>query len=173
MYFKPLPQQQFLQECFDYNDNTGQLTWKERPRTHFNTNNAHKRFNNTLSGKIVGTTHKGRMIVRFTSQGKALNYPIGRLIFKRVIDHIDGNPFNNAWDNLRDISIGDNVANMHSVKRKGLQGVCYDKSRGKWLANIRIRGKKIYLGRFETEQEAYDVYMQAKQKRLSEIKEII
>jgi hypothetical protein len=30
-----LPTQKYLQECFDYNEEVGQLLWKHRPLHHF------------------------------------------------------------------------------------------------------------------------------------------
>jgi len=44
-----------------------------------------------------------------------------------------------------------------------LVGCSYDKTRDKWFANIRINGKTKYLGRYDTEQEAHNVYLKAKE----------
>ena len=37
-------------------------------------------------------------------------------------------------------------------------GVCFDKARGKFKAQCKINGKRQYLGRFNTPQEAFAVY---------------
>lgn len=33
--YRPLPSQEFLLERFNYNQETGILTWKRRPKDHF------------------------------------------------------------------------------------------------------------------------------------------
>ena len=42
---KELPSQKYLLECFDYDQDTGELTWKKRPRHHFGSVGAWKSFN--------------------------------------------------------------------------------------------------------------------------------
>ena len=73
----------------------------------------------------------------------------------RQIDHIDRNPHNNRWENLRLA-----VQMENSVNRAGwgkyLKGV---KKNGKgFAASITLDGKYYYLGTFKTEQEAHDRY---------------
>lgn len=46
-------------------------------------------------------------------------------------------------------------------KGKYLKGVVYIKSRNKFEARIRINGKCLYLGQFETEKEAHEAYKNA------------
>lgn len=41
-------------------------------------------------------------------------------------------------------------ANPTAANRSGVVGVNYDKSRGKWMAGIRFRGKRYNLGRFDS-----------------------
>lgn len=43
-------------------------------------------------------------------------------------------------------------------------GVCFDKSRGKFQAQLKINGKSKYLGRFDTSGEAHQVYKAAKER---------
>lgn len=43
------------------------------------------------------------------------------------------------------------------TNKSGHIGVCWDKSRGKWMANIRFQGKRYNLGRFDHIQDAIDV----------------
>jgi len=55
-----------------------------------------------------------------------------------------------------------NTRLIHSNNTSGYRGVCFDKSRNKWLANIQYRNKAISLGRFKTAIEAakaYDKYV--------------
>lgn len=91
------------------------------------------------------------------------------------IDHIDGNKKNNnPFNNLRKSTF---ELNRHNCgKRKTYngetptskyQGVSYHKASGKWQAQIGDKVKKIYLGLFETELEAYEAYKAAKKVIMS------
>lgn len=48
-------------------------------------------------------------------------------------------------------------------------GVCYDKSRGRFLASISHNGKSKYLGRFSTPMEASKAYQQAKAEKIQQL----
>ena len=78
-------------------------------------------------------------------------------ILEDVIDHRDGNPSNNSVENLRVTTIRGNNWNMTRAK-----GYFWDKERKKWQAQIHVNGKKIHLGRFDTEDEAHQAYLAAK-----------
>jgi len=87
-----------------------------------------------------------------------------------VIDHINGNPLDNRFENLREVTALGNAQNrVHVSKSKTLSkhvGVHYYKNvRSKhWTAQITVAGKRQYLGRFDTEQEAHEAYQQARAK---------
>jgi len=49
-----------------------------------------------------------------------------------------------------------------AVRGEWPQGVYYDKQKGKFRARIRIKGKLINLGYFDTPEEASEVYLEAK-----------
>ena len=74
------------------------------------------------------------------------------------LDHKDINPSNNKIDNLRIVTSQQNKFNRNS------KGYCWDKSRNKWYSSIHLNKKKIFLGRFNTEEEARNAYLQAKKK---------
>ena len=69
-----------------------------------------------------------------------------------VIDHIDQNPSNNAFSNLRLASTAQNGMNRRMDKRNrtGVTGVTWCTSSQKWRADIGENGKLIRLGRFDT-----------------------
>lgn len=46
----------------------------------------------------------------------------------------------------------------------GIKGVCYDKSRGLWSADIKIRGKRYWLGRFAKLEDAVAARKLAEEK---------
>ncbi len=70
-----------------------------------------------------------------------------------VVDHIDHNGLNNQKSNLRNCTRKQNSANSKPTGASGYRYVTYDN--GKVCAKIRgIDGKQIWLGYFETEEEA-------------------
>ena len=76
-----------------------------------------------------------------------------------MIDHINGNPSDNRISNLRVVTPQENNFNFQKAK-----GYSWDKSRNKWIATIQLEKKHIYLGRYNTEEEARNAYLQAKLK---------
>lgn len=100
------------------------------------------------------------------------NYPVHRLAWlyvtgewpKGVIDHIDNDPANNAFVNLRVASFSQNAQNIkgpHADSKSGLLGVCPSWN-GRWKAQIMISGKYTHLGVFDSAEEAHSAYMKAK-----------
>lgn len=80
------------------------------------------------------------------------------------IDHIDRDRANNAWYNLRDVSIQENNKNRGYKRRQGgtgIRGVVVDRSRGKlrYRASICVDGRTITLGRFATPEAARQCYL--------------
>lgn len=76
----------------------------------------------------------------------------------QVVDHIDGNRLNNCQSNLRCVSIQQNRQNSHLDRdnRSGFKGIYTDK--GRWSAKITVQGRRIYLGRYKTQEEAARAY---------------
>ena len=77
-----------------------------------------------------------------------------------VIDHIDGDEYNNTRENLRFATIPQN--NQNTPKPEGLsskyKGVCWNKESEKWQCNC----CNTYLGSFDNEEEAgrkYDTFV--------------
>lgn len=71
------------------------------------------------------------------------------------IDHIDRNPLNNKIENLRLATQNENQINSRVPKNNttGYKGVLTTPS-GKFQARLGYNGKKLYLGLFETAEEA-------------------
>ena len=49
------------------------------------------------------------------------------------------------------------------------KGVSFDNRRNKYVAQIRINGKRKHIGRFKTEAEAHAAYMKAARKYFGEL----
>lgn len=84
---------------------------------------------------------------------------------KFVVDHIDNNPFNNKLNNLQIIPQRVNSSKDKSNGASKYIGVGWCKTRNRWVAAIRINGKKKNLGRFKCEFAAAAAY----NKKLKEI----
>lgn len=76
-----------------------------------------------------------------------------------TLDHINGIKDDNRISNLRSVTKQQNQWNHTKAK-----GYCWDKSRKKWIASIQSDYNHIYLGRYNTEEEARNSYLQAKLK---------
>lgn len=74
-----------------------------------------------------------------------------------VIDHINGNGLDNRRSNLRVITQRENVLFGIIFKDKKYRG-CRKTKYNKWEARIRIGDKRIYLGSFNTPNEASIAY---------------
>ena len=115
--------------------------------------------------KKCKSTNKGYKRLELCHEGKGKQYLIHRIIAyaylgldihnpKQVIDHINRDKLDNQVSNLRIVS---NQENQFNTNAKG-----YYKKGNKYEAKIQINGKKIYLGYFETTEEAHNAYLQAK-----------
>ena len=80
------------------------------------------------------------------------------------VDHIDRNKLNNSLGNLRIITPKDSICNRDVFKTSKYVGVSYDKERCKWVARIKTDNKYKFLGRFETEESAYNEIKERKGK---------
>lgn len=78
---------------------------------------------------------------------------------KYHIDHIDGVRDNNKIDNLRDVTIQQNNFNFSSAKGYYQHARCK-----KFVAQIQVNKKNIYLGLHNTPEEARAAYVEAKKK---------
>lgn len=158
-----------LRNLVDYCPETGQFFWKSEVRIGF-----HNSVLGHSQGDKAGTARKsdGRNVIRIegrTYLGYRLawlwmvgRWPIGE------IDHIDGNPINDCFSNLREVSRGINQQNLRRpLKHKNSSeflGVFANKPgrRHPWIASICLDRKQKYLGAFLTEIEASEAYLAAK-----------
>lgn len=153
----------FLNQCFDLCIETGELRWKKRPREHFKTDRAHSSFNSRFAGKVTGCLRADGYLDVFLG-GKL--YLAHRIIFAlangywpETIDHANGIKSDNRPDNLRACTMLQNIANQGPRRR--LKGAYWHARIGKWQSSICRNYKQIYLGFFDTEEEAHKAYCEA------------
>lgn len=80
-----------------------------------------------------------------------------------TVDHINHNGLDNRRANLRLATYSENLRNTRSVFGSSSKylGVSFDKTRGKWRANIMLGGTKKQIGRFDREADAAAAYDEA------------
>jgi len=79
------------------------------------------------------------------------------------IDHIDGNRSNNRISNLRDVSHQTNMQNRKTAQKDNSTGFLgVSPRRGGYRATIKVGKKQIYLGHFQTPEEAHHAFLVAK-----------
>lgn len=79
------------------------------------------------------------------------------------VDHKNGNGLDNRRINLRDATRSQNGANMKRPRHNtsGYKGVTWDKARACWVAQIKVLGRRHYLGGFRNRSLAHLAYCAA------------
>ncbi len=144
-----------VRELFHYNPETGVL-WRKLP---------------SLSLQITSLS-AGYVQVRV----RGVNYRAHRIIWLWLngvwpslhIDHVNGIRSDNRPSNLREVTQSTNLQNLksaHADNQSGHLGVVHNPTRGNpWRAEIFYQGKKHFLGRYATPQEAHEAYLKAKRR---------
>ena len=88
----------------------------------------------------------------------------------QFVDHINKNRSDNRKQNLRLCSKSENMQNRgrFSTNSSGIIGVRYDKSRDKWIADITCKNKRIFIGRFDTKEDAVKARLTKEQELFRE-----
>lgn len=145
--FIPLPSQARLKELFDYNEETGELSWKIAPH-----------YLPYLLGQVAGSNSHGYRVIRIDGT----LYKAHRLIWMFIkgqdpehltIDHINHNPSDNRIENLRLAT-----QQEQSRYRPNAVGAYIHRPTGRYRARIRIDGRLKSLGLYNTLEEASAVY---------------
>ena len=150
--------QAYLKERLSYDPATGVFTWN---RCADRTNAWNARFAGKTTG-CVTTSLAGYTTVQIGIDRKlylasrlAWLYMTGSLPAK-YIDHIDHDTTNNRFDNLREADDTDNARNKTKYKsnKSGVTGVNWNERDQRWLAYIRVSGKRIHGGYFKEFDDA-------------------
>jgi hypothetical protein len=126
------------------------------------------------AGDVAGVTDTDGYR-RITIEGRA--YPAHQFAWfymtgewcSAVIDHRDGTPSNNRWDNLRPATVSQNNANrrLHRNNKCGFKGVVQNQW-GRFMASIYKNGCRHHLGMFATAEEAHAAYVEAAHRLFGE-----
>ena len=139
---------EYIKSILHYCPETGVFTWlKSRPGV-------------KVGGVAGSLCKKGYMHIGIDGKSHrshrlAFLYMTGKFPEDQT-DHINHNTSDNRWLNIRLATASDNMKNK-SVRKDNTSGVCgvyWDKKSAKWHSEIRNKGRKYSLGRFEELKDA-------------------
>lgn len=145
---------QEAKDILDYDPLTGVRRWKFFSRTH------------EYMGVAGSLQPDGYRRIKY----KRRQYLAHRLVWFYVngvwpqgdIDHINRSRSDNRISNLREATRSQNVFNSdNSRNTSGFRGVHYAKKQGNWIAQIKVDGKGMHLGSFDTPEQASLAYQKA------------
>lgn len=170
MAAKPLPPVEIMRQLLRYEPDTGKLYWRERTPEMFRDGMRcrdavcqgwNKRFagNEAFPQLREDGYRYGRLADR-----KVMAHRVAWAIFHGkepvgTVDHINGDRSDNRIGNLRDCPMSVNAKNL-SLRKDNKYGVAGIRFRGcsrstkQWLAVIKVDGRSIHLGSFESIGEA-------------------
>jgi hypothetical protein len=141
-----------LREILDYNPETGDFIWRIRPSAR----------SRRRAGSVAGQTANGRRVIvwqtrRYAASRLAVLWMIGEWQSK-FVDHIDRNPLNNRWSNLRQVTHHENCLNRLGRPRKENLPAGVQRNGKYFQGEIRIRGKRHCTRCFKNPDDAYSAY---------------
>jgi hypothetical protein len=145
---------EFLRSILTYDPETGEWHWIDT------------KFKKHVDKPVCGGAKKQPQI-RINGR----NYLASRLAFlymtgnwpAELIDHIDLNPTNNRWSNLREATKAKNAYNtrLPAHNTSGHKGVSWIPAKKLWCAYIKVNNKRKYLGKYKVKEDAVRAYRDA------------
>ena len=155
------PTQAYLKQRLHYEPTTGVLTWHAYNGPGSRTGV----WNSRWAGKPAGCSYvrsDGRVVTLLSLDSR--RYYTYRVIWCYMtgawptmeIDHINHDPGDNRWSNLREV---DGTGNMRNTPKRadstsGVMGVSWFKRDGNWRVYISVGGRQIHGGYFDDFEEA-------------------
>jgi hypothetical protein len=144
-----------LRDILHYNVGTGTFTWLvDRGSAKAGDTAGYLEKRGYLGISVDGTNYRAHQLAWIYQTGTS---PPAR------IDHINGNPADNRWVNLRAATASQNRANARLPlnSSSGFKGVSWSKHAKKWQAQITVRGRIRHLGYFSSPEAAHVAYFSA------------
>ena len=148
MKFKPLPSFEVVDELLSYDKETGEITWKKQT------------CNRNPVGSPAGCKHKsGYHFItinykKYKAHRLAWLLATGQDPGSFTVDHKNRNRSDNAFSNLR------LATSSQQLENQVARGCDYRPDKRKWRARI----NHTFLGYFDSESEARQAYLKAKQE---------
>lgn len=119
-----------------------------------------KQYINMWGYKIVTISHNGSLktykIHQLVAEVYLNHIPNGHEL---VVNHIDYDRLNNNVNNLEIITMRENTNKLHIKSSSKYVGVSLHRATNRWLSYKMINGRHTYLGMYDTEEEAYEKYL--------------
>lgn len=145
---------ELVREVFSYDPDIGVLVWIAPFAQQIKSGAiaGHIRKDGYVAVKLGGKAYKAHRLIWLYMTGR---WPADEM------DHIDRNPTNNRWDNLREATHAENCRNR--IYRNLTTFTCVgEEKNGKYRARVRLGGERKYLGLFDTPEAASAAVRQAK-----------
>ena len=148
---KPIPTQDRLRFLFSYDMKTGVFTWVNPPANR-------SYLKGGMAGSLTGLGYRKITMdgYRYPASWLAWMYVIGRWP-EDEIDHKNLNPSDDSFDNLRESTRSQNCVNLRRPNKHGYRGIAKQAS-GRFFATVMVDQASIYLGTFDTPEEAARAY---------------
>jgi len=154
--------QEYIKSILHYNPETGVFTWLEdvNPRAR----------KGMIAGGLSGSGYILISINNYRTGAHRLAFLYILGYIPEMVDHIDRNPQNNSWDNLRVCTSKTNAYNagLRTDNKSGYKGITWDRSRGKWFVCLSVNSKTIGLGRYKDIEDAIRAYNKGAKKHHKE-----
>lgn len=142
---KQLPSQEALRGLFSYSD--GELTWKRNGKAAGCRNH-----DSYWHIKLKGKTYLRHRLVWAWHHGPT----------DLLVDHINETKGDDRIENLQVLSHRANVAKSCKANGKSLPTGVFRRKQGKpFMAQLNSDGKSVYLGTFDTPEQAHQAYLEA------------
>lgn len=168
---------EYARECFEHRG--GELFWRERPAHHFERSADHQTFIKKSAGKIAGRKERtGYLTLQMRLNGERLQFQVHRVIWALhhgkwpvyTIDHINRNRRDNRVENMRDVSMAENLCNRGNPNGTGIPGVL--RAGGKFQAKLRVGDNYIHLGTFGDTDGALQARLRAETAALAALDKV-
>ena len=150
---RPLPTQEELLKHVRYDAETGFLWWLKAEKNKSILKPAGARQYKSKTGEPNGI---GIMLNYRQYRAHRIIWQImtGKDPGALTVDHINRNPFDNRWENLRLANGSLQIRNQKNRGRSQYKGVYFHLGKQKWQASAWIDGKRKFLGLFKVEEDA-------------------
>ena len=159
---------QIVRKSLKYDPLTGNVVWKK------NKQNRWGEYGHRVESIAGNIRSHGYRAISISVDGKNREiyaHRIGWFLsygeWPNQIDHINGNKNDNRLENLRECVHAENMQNTKTyiTNKSGFKGVYFSKKAKKWVSQITYNYKSIYLGLFDTAEEAHEEYLRAKSEK--------
>lgn len=168
-----------IERLLTYDPETGIFLWKDRGTYDFSNSPSRSAahicaiWNGNYAGKTAGSIRKDRYVLIRVAGKFQYAHRLAWVLMNGAgapndIDHINGNPSDNRWANLRAATRQQNLQNRscgRKVRTRNLpKNVYFHKETGTFRAEIAIDGKRKSLGYFDCPAAASFAYQIAADK---------